>query len=66
MDDIGYLFSLEESFFMKEHPYNIDVVEARRIATRIAAMEDELSALRASLDTVTERMFTRRRRVRRD
>ena len=62
----SYLLSMEEDFFMKDHPTNPKVIEVQELCERITSMEERLELLQARLSEATKEMMTpRKRRIRR-
>ena len=69
MAKYAYLLSMEESFYMKEHPYNPRVVRVKKLRLEINALEEKAEALREELLLATKQMMrasTRIRRAKRD
>lgn len=69
MAKYAYLLSMEESFYMKEHPYNPRVVKVRKLCTEIMELEVRAEQLREELTAASKDMMrniNRIRRVKRD
>lgn len=62
-----YLLSLDEHFFVAEHPFNVRAVKVKRLCTEIESMEESLQQLYAELKQATEDMVKpeKPRRIRR-
>lgn len=61
----SYLVSMEESFYMKEHPYNPRVVKVKKLCTEITELENRAEELRTELAAATKDMMTNINRIRR-
>lgn len=49
MAKYAYLLSMEDTFYMNEHPYNPKVVKVRRLCVEIVALEERAELLRTEL-----------------
>lgn len=65
MAKFAYLLSMEETFYMKEHPYNPRVVKVKKLCAEIGELEARADALRGELDAASKDMMSSTNRIRR-